>query len=118
MITAQKREAVKTGQSGCIKKPIDLVHLATQTLGDEALEAEILGLFLSQSASYLNEFIEAEDLESKRRAAHKIKGTARGLGAWDLATIAEKAEAEGFRDEKGLRAAMQRVENYIREIQT
>lgn len=117
MIAAQKWGENKTGHGGCIKKPIDLVHLATQTLGDQELESEILGMFLSQSAGYLNEFLKADGMEARKRAAHKIKGTARGLGAWDLASIAEQAETESFENDAELQIAIQRVTAYIREIQ-
>ena len=34
-------------------RPIDLVHLARQTLGDRSLEQEVLRLFLTQMEVYM-----------------------------------------------------------------
>ena len=40
------------GGETCAKaraRPVDLVHLARQTMGDRALEQEVLGLFVQQA---------------------------------------------------------------------
>jgi len=85
-------------------------------MGDTSLESEVLEIFLSQCQNYLDEFKAAENFESRRRVAHRIKGTARGLGAWELAEVAEEAEAPEFSNIKALEAAAYRVSDYIRQI--
>lgn len=76
-------------------RPVDLVHLARHTLGDEDLEREVLQLFVTQSRIYLNRLKEAGDRAQWQRAAHTIKGSARGIGAWAVAERAEQAELLG-----------------------
>jgi HPt (histidine-containing phosphotransfer) domain-containing protein len=77
---------------GCSDRPVDLVHLARQTLGDEALEREVLSLFVSQSEIFLGRLRGAKSADSWRMAAHTIKGSARNIGAWGLADAAFAAE--------------------------
>lgn len=74
------------------ERPVDLVHLSRFTLGDEKLEREVLGLFRVQSRIYLDRMEDAADGASWRQAAHTIKGSARGIGAWTVATAAQFAE--------------------------
>ena len=76
-------------------RQIDLVHLARQTLGDVELEREVLSLFVVQSQVYLLRLQAAENAADWKRAAHTLKGSARGIGAWQLAEAAEAAEALG-----------------------
>jgi len=75
------------------ERHIDLVHLARQTLGDVNLEREVLSLFVVQSQVYLLRLQAADTPAEWKRAAHTIKGSARGIGAWPLAEAAEAAEA-------------------------
>ncbi len=74
-------------------RPIDLVHLARQTFGDRALEAEILQLFASQAASARHS-LRAAGAEDRKRLAHGIKGSARGVGAFPLADAAAVLELQ------------------------
>ena len=79
-------------------RPVDLVHLARYTLGDRTLEREVLELFCSHSSHQMACLGAAVgDADKWREAAHTIKGSARGIGAWKLADVAE--EAELFRDD-------------------
>lgn len=73
-------------------RPIDLVHLSHYTLGDSTLEREILQLFRAQSRIYLDRLRDAGGKSDWCEAAHTIKGSARGIGAWQVAICAEKAE--------------------------
>jgi HPt (histidine-containing phosphotransfer) domain-containing protein len=75
------------------ERPVDLVHLARQTMGDRSLEREVLQLFLRQSEIYLARLQDAADAASRTAAAHTLKGSARGIGAWRVAQAAEQAEA-------------------------
>jgi len=71
---------------------IDLVHLSKYTLGDRDLECELLGLFRCQSSVYLKRLEEAVSLKDWKDAAHSLKGSAKGIGAWAIADHAETAE--------------------------
>jgi HPt (histidine-containing phosphotransfer) domain-containing protein len=78
------------------KAAIDLVHLSRQTLGDAALEAELLRLFDRQAQQLAARLaaLPLEDGESPWRAelAHTLMGSARAIGAFDLADAAEAYE--------------------------
>lgn len=83
---------------------IDLVHLSRQTLGDGALENELLRLFVVQAqqyATWLDEpFAPGDDLK-RADLIHRLKGSARAIGAFPLAQAAdafEKALRVGARD--------------------
>ena len=75
-------------------RPIDLVHLAKQCLGDEHLEYEILRLFDTTVQSYLDRLWIAASVEDRVLTLHSIKGAASGVGAWTLAELAKSAEAD------------------------
>ena len=86
--------AASSGHSGrsVSKRPVDLVHLARYTLGNRSLEREVLELFLTQSRLYLQRLKESVQDRAWHDAAHTIKGSARGIGAWHIAKTAESAE--------------------------
>lgn len=75
-----------------VKRAVDLVHLSHHTLGNRELEREILKLFAKQSKIYLERLVKAQSLQDWFEAAHILKGSARGIGAWDVVRLAEKAE--------------------------
>ena len=68
-------------------------HLSRYTLGERALEREILELFCSQSAIYLERLREAPSDRLWQDAAHSLKGSAQAIGAWRTAEAAERAES-------------------------
>lgn len=72
-------------------RPIDLVHLAGQTLGDRELEREVLGLMSSQVEQCAARIEAATDRE-RSRLAHALKGAARNVGAFALADRAQVTE--------------------------
>ena len=76
------------------ERPVDLVHLARRTAGDRALEREVLATFVRQCDLYLDRLHCARDGEARRLAAHAIVGSARAVGAFELAAAAEEVEAE------------------------
>jgi len=104
--------------------PVDLVHLARHTLGDAHLEQEVLQLFVTQSRIYINRLKEAGTTEQWQRAAHTIKGSARGIGAWAVAERAETAEMLGhdIEDERcrkaiaALESEIKATNDYIRSL--
>jgi HPt (histidine-containing phosphotransfer) domain-containing protein len=70
---------------------IDEDHLGRMTLGDRRLEREVLELFLRQTTIMLNRIVGAEP-PLAAAAAHTLKGSARGIGAWRVARAAELLE--------------------------
>ncbi len=72
--------------------PIDRAHLARFTFGNEELELEVLELFAGQALRTLSELRGAADAKAWRDAAHALKGSARAVGAWRIASLAEDAE--------------------------
>lgn len=75
-------------------RPIDLVHLARTTLGDRALEREVLQLFDRQSDILMARMRTATPA-AIAALAHTLKGSARGIGAWRVARAAELLELAG-----------------------
>tara|TARA_R110002110_G_scaffold3104_15_gene15958 strand:+ start:3306 stop:3692 length:387 start_codon:yes stop_codon:yes gene_type:complete len=82
-----------SGGASAASRPIDLVHLSKYTLGDRSLETELLGLFRAQADIYLSRLADAVGDSEWKNAAHSLKGSACGLGAWTLAEVAGEAEA-------------------------
>ncbi|PTW58704.1 Hpt domain-containing protein [Breoghania corrubedonensis] len=74
--------------------PVDLVHLARHTFGNRELEHEVLRLFSCQSEIWMEKLKQAHDAAQRARAVHTIKGSARGIGAWQVADLAERLEAD------------------------
>ena len=75
-------------------RPIDLVHLAKQCLGDENLELEILRLFDTTVKTYFGRLEQAATYDDLALNLHSIKGAASGVGAWTIADIAKGCEVE------------------------
>ena len=70
---------------------IDFAHLARMTLGEKNLEAEVLCLF-DRQAGVLLARMRAAPPAAVAAFAHTIKGSARGIGAWQVAEAAEAIE--------------------------
>jgi HPt (histidine-containing phosphotransfer) domain-containing protein len=76
------------------RKPtvIDETHLERMTLGDRRLEREVLELFVRQTTIMLGRIVAANQALAAA-AAHTLKGSARGVGAWRVARAAELVES-------------------------
>ncbi len=74
---------------------VDRAYLARFTLGNAALEQEVLELFATQAPLYLQRLREAATAKDWKEAAHTIKGSASAIGARRLARFAEMAERIG-----------------------
>jgi len=73
---------------------IDLVHLARQSDGDEALEAELLAMFDAQAAKLAARLDRPEvGAQAKADIAHRLKGSALAVGAWRVAEAATATES-------------------------
>lgn len=102
---------------------IDMAHLATYTQGDRALELELLAMFLPSAQGYIDAMADgntAGDGEAWWQAAHSLKGVALGVGATELAGLAEIAEGhrDGAYDIRAddvaaLQSAMKRVRSFV-----
>ena len=77
--------------------PIDREHLRRATLGDGALERELLAMFQSQIAEARVRLAEAQ-ADERGRIAHAVKGAARGLGAFEIADCAAEIERRPHED--------------------
>lgn len=72
--------------------PINRSYLDRFTLGNVALEREVLQLFAQQIPPYLEQLRSADSQEAWKLAAHTIKGSALAIGADRLASVARLAE--------------------------
>lgn len=73
-------------------KALDLPHLFRMTLGDQRLQCEVLTLFERQAGMLMGR-MRADDPAAAAALAHTLKGSARGIGAWQVAEAAEAVEA-------------------------
>ena len=75
---------------------LDLAHLARMTLGERALEHEVLTLF-NRQADMLLVRMASEEPRAVAALAHTLAGSASGIGAWkvaEAATAVERAASE------------------------
>jgi HPt (histidine-containing phosphotransfer) domain-containing protein len=79
-------------EAGASDEAFDIFHLRRFTLGDRRLELEILNLFIEQTPRTIAALERASTDRDWANAAHTLKGSARAVGAWRLAKIAEGAE--------------------------
>jgi HPt (histidine-containing phosphotransfer) domain-containing protein len=70
--------------------PIDIAHLRRMTLGDAALEREVLSMFSAQASRLLKALVALPPDASA--LAHTLKGSARAIGAFALGDAAAHVE--------------------------
>jgi HPt (histidine-containing phosphotransfer) domain-containing protein len=94
--------------------PIDFEHLSRMTLGDPALECEVLTMFVTQSAKLLDQLValppEAGGL------AHTLKGSARAIGAFAVAEAAARLET-ALAEQGDARSALDGLRDAVAEVQ-
>lgn len=103
------------GAPPSFERPIDLVHLARQTLGDRALEREVLDLFVIQTRSVLDQLQKTGDQRGRMELAHTLKGSARSVGAWRVAAAAEVCEGLIAASDASWQSALDSLAVSIRE---
>ncbi len=99
---------------------VDLSHLARYTGGDEALNAEVLRLFDSQTnelVAKLYAILDARDRKSWKEVTHTIKGAARGIGAFVLADAAAFAEPIDPADRNNASVALAALKQHATDVQ-
>jgi HPt (histidine-containing phosphotransfer) domain-containing protein len=120
-VASGERQVARTWPPSAAQ-PIDLVHLSRYTLGNQALQCEVLQLFADQAPLTLAQLHAADTQKAWRDAAHALKGSARAVGAWRVGNCAEKAEAIGVgAQEKGpliqaIGAALDEAIRYIASL--
>jgi HPt (histidine-containing phosphotransfer) domain-containing protein len=94
--------------TGALDPPIDLVHLASQCLGDHELQVELLSLFRRQAPVLTAQLCDSppSSPESRARIAHTLRGSALAVGARRVATAAWRLEelAAGSSDRRSAEA--------------
>jgi HPt (histidine-containing phosphotransfer) domain-containing protein len=70
--------------------PIDFAHLRRMTLGDAALEREVLGMFSAQATRLVKSL--ATRPADAAALAHTLKGSARAVGAFAVGDAAAHLE--------------------------
>jgi HPt (histidine-containing phosphotransfer) domain-containing protein len=97
--------------------PIDFEHLSRMTLGDPALECEVLTMFVAQSGKLLDQL--ASLPPETPALAHTLKGSARAIGAFAVAEAAARLETahgeagDGREALEGLRDAVAAAQGAI-----
>lgn len=72
-------------------RPIDLAHLARQTMDDRDLERQVLEMFVEQALT-VRDRIAIVSTKERLSLAHALKGAASGVGAMAIARCAEAIE--------------------------
>ncbi|MGN7293567.1 Hpt domain-containing protein [Rhizobium sp. SAFR-030] len=103
-----------SGSRAGSERPIDLVHLAVQTMGDKLLEAEVLQLFTRQARAALAE-LSSGSPKAVVASAHRLKSAANGVGAFKVAAHAQSLEndPQDAVARAALSAAVVETENFI-----
>lgn len=91
---------------------IDVQHLGRMTLGEAALEAEVLALFSAQSGELIARL---KTMPADAGAlAHTLKGSARAIGAFRVAEAALGLEA-AMKTDGDLASAIARLQETVDE---
>lgn len=95
-------------------RPVDLVHLAAQTMGDRGLEREILVL-LDRQLALMEARLVGAAADTRGSIAHALAGSARNVGAFPLAQAASRVERDPLDDEAhaALLSEMHRVSAFL-----
>ncbi|MBB3560399.1 HPt (histidine-containing phosphotransfer) domain-containing protein [Rhizobium sp. BK512] len=98
-------------------RPIDLVHLARQTMGDKTVEIEVLQMFARQARACLQDIASGESAKVGA-AAHRLKGAASSVGAFRVSQSAEAVEENNgdVAAMAALGAAVVDAENFILKL--
>ena len=117
MRSSASNAAAAARSSDPVEPALDLDHLGRMTLGDAALERDVLRLFDRQS-EMLTERLRDASASAAASCAHTLKGSARGIGAWRLARAAEQVERVVAGGEPELTAAIARLAGAIEETRS
>ncbi|MBX3578118.1 MAG: Hpt domain-containing protein [Rhizobiaceae bacterium] len=94
-------------------RPIDMPHLSRQTLGDREVERDVLRMFVQQS-TLVRDRIGGATIPERLQLAHGLKGAARGVGAFPIASCLTEIEQEP--DNRRLFAKLARLIDEVRDF--
>ncbi len=96
---------------------VDYQHLKVQAADDLEVMREVLQLFLVHSEQLLDELDRTTDEKQWKQLIHTIKGSARGIGAFDVAQAAAHAEHFVLDNSKveSLKQAFEAARTFINE---
>jgi HPt (histidine-containing phosphotransfer) domain-containing protein len=98
-------------------RPIDLVHLASQTMGDKTVETEVLQIFARQARKCVQQ-LSTGSVDDIRSSAHLLKGAALAVGAFGVSNAAEALE-QNFNEPANIArvgSAVLDAENFILKL--
>jgi hypothetical protein len=90
--SARSRAAIQRG-------PLDMIHLAKQTLGDKGIEEEVLRVFDDASRTYFARIETSTNVADLMVHLHTLSAAAAGVGARAIADLARMVE-EDLKDGK------------------
>jgi len=111
--------------TGGFDPPIDLVHLASQCLGDHALQVEVLGLFRRQAPALTAQLSDSPplSLQSRAKIAHTLRGSTLAVGArrvasaaWRIEELAAGSSDRGLEEARAIAALQSAVAEALAEI--
>jgi hypothetical protein len=106
--------AASTSKQGSERNAlIDFDHLALMTLNDTALERDVLALFNQQAVAIVDRMRRANAAELKA-LAHTLRGSASGVGAFEIARQTEALEMTSL-DSAVVRPAIVRLMETVRQ---
>jgi hypothetical protein len=88
------RQPISNAKMRPATRPIDLMHLAKQALGDPGLEVEILRMFDETLSVHFAGLEQSTTVAALLGHLHIIKAASVGVGAWSLAEHAHVMETE------------------------
>ncbi len=94
---------------------IDLVHLSCITMGDKALERELLQAYATQ-ALFHRKALTSGDIAAATRAAHMLVGSSRTIGANGIADIALAFERNAAASADDLLASLDETMDFIARL--
>lgn len=92
---------------------VDFAHLERYAGHDQALVDEVLSIFREQAAMWLRLLDPRAPGEAWRDAAHSLKGSALGVGAFALADECEAAELASGANEVERTVALDRIKDAL-----
>lgn len=112
-----------TPKASSNSRPIDLVHLSKQSLGDPGLEDEILHMYDQMVLTQMSRIRESLEVDDILFCLHSLKGSSAGVGANNVAALAKAAEDEMQANKvlsheclADLRMGVEEVRYYIAEL--
>ena len=113
--------AAGRAKATAVRTAIDHDHLARYTLGNRDLEIEVLELFAGEAPRTLARLRMAAEADvvpprDWQLASHTLKGSARAVGAWKVASAAEAAERDSLDDRSSLLAHVAGLEEAVGEV--